>query len=51
MSLILLVGAARFELTTPCAQGGFELVAESNCFQLLLFQLDGANVLKPFASD
>jgi hypothetical protein len=33
-----LVGAARFELTIPCAQGGLRLFWESSSFQLLLFQ-------------
>jgi hypothetical protein len=32
-----LVGAARFELTTPCAQGSFRYLGESTCFQLLTF--------------
>ena len=36
--LILLVGAARFELPTPCAQGGFQAVAEIAYFQLLTIQ-------------
>jgi hypothetical protein len=32
-SMTALAGAARFELPTPCAQGGFEAVAEITCFQ------------------
>jgi hypothetical protein len=41
-----LVGAARFELPTPCAQGGFRPRAEMPYFQLLKFQPDGAGWLK-----
>jgi hypothetical protein len=32
-----LVGTARFELTTPCAQGSFRYLGESAFFQLLTF--------------
>jgi hypothetical protein len=33
ISLILLVGAARFELTTPCAQGSFVASKGSMAFR------------------
>jgi len=46
MSLILLVGAARFELTTPCAQGSFRGFAESACFLILMFEAYTARVSK-----
>ena len=46
ISLILLVGAARFELTTPCAQGSFRRFAESACFLMLMFQADAASLLR-----
>jgi hypothetical protein len=38
IGLILLVGAARFELTTPCAQGRFQLSVEVPVFIELGFQ-------------
>ena len=44
--LILLVGAVRFELTTPCAQGSFRPPSKMPYFQLLTFQADGANLLQ-----
>ena len=43
---ILVVGAARFELTTPCAQGSFRHYAESACFQVLMFQADAGDLLR-----
>jgi hypothetical protein len=41
-----LVGAARFELTTPCAQGRFRPFAEIACFLKLRFQADASSLLK-----
>ena len=45
--MILLVGAARFELTTPCAQGRFRRSEEITCFLVLTFQADAPSLLKP----
>jgi hypothetical protein len=42
-----LVGAARFELTTPCAQGRFRPLVEIACFLMLMFQADAASLLRP----
>jgi hypothetical protein len=44
--LITLVGAARFELTTPCAQGSFRYLGEGACFQILTFQADAGGLLR-----
>src|SRR5258707_1307678 len=41
-----MVGAERFELPTPCAQGGFRRPPKSVFFQWLLFQCDAANLLQ-----
>ena len=38
--LTLLVGAARFELATPCAQGRFKAFGLHSCFHALTFQAD-----------
>lgn len=43
--LIPLVGAGRFELPTPCAQGSFRPQPKMYYFQLLTFQADGATLL------
>jgi hypothetical protein len=45
--LILLVGAGRFELPTPCAQVGLRLAPHSTCFQLLAFQVVGGCLWNP----
>jgi len=45
--LISLVGAARFELATPCAQGGFRPAPRCFIFQLLTFQAVAESLLKP----
>ena len=45
--LIPLVGAARFELATPCAQGGLRPPPRMPCFQALTFQADTGSRLKP----
>ena len=45
--LIPLVGAGRFELPTPCAQGGFWAPSKVPCFQIFTFQTDTGNRLKP----
>jgi hypothetical protein len=37
ISLIVLVGAGRFERPTPCAQGGFRQRREMLCFQPAYF--------------
>ena len=41
-----MVAAERFECPTPCAQGGFQPWAEVTFFQLLIFQADGAGLLR-----
>ena len=41
-----LVGAARFELAAPCAQGKFRQSSKTAYFQLLSFQADVASLLK-----
>ena len=41
-----MVGAARFELATPCAQGRFQQPSKTVYFQLLSFQADVASLLK-----
>ena len=46
ISLILLVGAGRFERPTPCAQDRFRQTAKIVCFQLLLFQADVGTQLR-----
>jgi hypothetical protein len=44
--LILLVGAGRFELPTPCAQDGFPQTTKVACFQCIRFQADTGGALK-----
>ena len=46
ISLILLVGAGRFERPTPCAQGSFRPFFETACFLMLTFQADVASLLR-----
>jgi hypothetical protein len=41
-----MVGAGRFELPAPCAQGSFRPAVEMPYFQLLTFQVDGATLLQ-----
>ncbi|MEP6963128.1 MAG: hypothetical protein ABI995_13695, partial [Acidobacteriota bacterium] len=41
-----MVGTARFELATPCAQDKFQNVCKSTCFQAFLFQANGARLLR-----
>jgi hypothetical protein len=43
--LVNLVGAARFELATPCAQGGHWLSPKMPYFQVLWFQYDAGGML------
>ena len=43
---IEVVGAARFELATPCAQGRFRQSSKTAYFQLLSFQADVSTLLK-----
>jgi hypothetical protein len=40
ISLKILVGAARFELATPCAQGSLTTLAKVACNHVLTFQAD-----------
>jgi len=43
--LISLVGAARFELATPCAQGSLQRAPKVPYFQLLTFQAVAGSLL------
>ena len=45
-SLILMVGAGRFERPTPCAQGSCRHSSETAYFQALRFQVDAACLLQ-----
>lgn len=45
--LTLLVGAASFELATPCAQGGLRCASKVPCFQSITFQAHTGSRLQP----
>jgi len=45
-----LVGAAGFELATPCAQDGFQYAPEMADFQAFLMQADPAYLLRALES-
>jgi hypothetical protein len=45
----VMVGAGRFELPTPCAQGSFRPPSKMPYFQLLTFQADGGTPLQVVA--
>jgi len=45
--LIPLVGAVRFGLPTPCAQGGFRRPSKTACCQLITVQADAVGLLNP----
>jgi hypothetical protein len=44
--VVVVVGAVGFEPTTPCAQGGFRLLAKVPYFQALIFQSDSVGLLE-----
>src|ERR1035437_9683106 len=49
-SIEKMVGAGRFERTTPCAQGSYHFRTKTACFQLLMFHEDAASLLRPVDS-